>query len=126
MAIAYFRGVAFPFVKDDVAVPAPVTDDELVQQSLVQILLTGRGERVMRPDFGCNLNAYVFENNDELLGELLRAEITAAVGKFEPRAEITDVTFSRNNSELVVQIGYIVVATRSLNTVQVAVPTTQN
>lgn len=126
MATAYFRGVAFPFKKDDAAVPAPVTDDELVKQSLLQILMTGRGERVMRPRFGCNLHAYVFENNDELLAQLLRAEITSAVSQFEPRAVVQSVEFSRKGSELIVELSYVVLATSTLDTVQVAVPTTQN
>ena len=125
MATAYFRGVAFPFKKDSVALPAPVTDDELVKQSLLQILLTARGERVMRPEFGCDLYSFVFENNDELLAQLLRAEISAAITRFEPRAALEDVAFEREGSNLIVYVQYRVVSTRTLNTVQVAIPTVQ-
>lgn len=121
---AYFRGVAFPFKKSDTALPAPVTDDELVKQSLLQILMTQRGERVMRPQFGCNLHQYVFENNNDLLAQLLRTEVAAAIGRFEPRAALQDVQFERNDSDLIVTINYVVLSTRSLNTVQVAVPVT--
>ena len=120
---AYLRGVAFPFKKSTQALPAPVTDDELVKQSILQILMTGRGERVMRPQFGCNLQAYVFESNNDLLQQLLRTEVAAAIGKFEPRALLQDVQFTRSANSVEVTVVYAVVATRTLDTVQVSVPT---
>lgn len=120
---AYLRGVAFPFKKSTQALPAPVTDDELVKQSILQILMTGRGERVMRPQFGCNLQAFVFENNNELLQQLLRTEIAAAIGKFEPRALLQDVQFVRKDNSVEVTVFYAVTATNTLDTLQVSVPT---
>ena len=120
---AYLRGLAFPFKKDDRALPAPVTDDELVKQSLLQILMTGRGERVMRPQFGCNLQAYVFENNDDLLVQLLRTEISASIGKYEPRAVLNDIQIARTDNQVVLTVYYVVVATRTLDSVSVTVQT---
>lgn len=123
MATAYFRGLAYPFKQDSVALPAPVTDDELVKQSILQILTTSRGERIMRPQFGCNLERFVFDNNAELMGQMLRAEIVASVGQFEPRANIVDISLEPQESSLVVTVVYEVVATKTLNSVQVAVNT---
>jgi phage baseplate assembly protein W len=119
---AYLRGLKYPFVKGTQALPAPVTDDELVKQSILQILLTGRGERVMRPQFGCNLQAFVFESNNELLEQLLRTEIAAAIGKFEPRALLQNIQIERQDNNVQITIVYAVVATRTLDTLQVNVP----
>ena len=120
---AFYKGLAFPFQKGEQAFPAPVTDDDLVQQSVEQILMTVPTERVMRPAFGCDLQQFVFENNDDLLSQLMRMEIAAALGKWEPRASLLDVEFARNDSTLVVTVNYIVVATGTINSVVVALPT---
>ena len=77
----------------------------------------------MRPQFGCNLQAYVFESNNDLLQQLLRTEVAAAIGKFEPRALLQDVQFTRSANSVEVTVVYAVVATRTLDTVQVSVPT---
>ena len=122
MATNYFMGMAFPFQQSDTAIPAAVTDAELVKQSLMQLLNTERGERVMRPLFGCNLRQYVFENNDELLGQLLRAEIASAISQWEPRASLQNVYFERSDTTLTVTVEYTVVITQTEDTLQVAVP----
>ena len=125
MAIGnYYKGLAFPFQQSNTAIPAAVTDAELVKQSLLQIVQTQRGERVMRPNFGCNLQQYVFENNDELLGQLLRTEIAAAVSKWEPRARLDDISFERHDTTLAVTLLYTVITTQTQDAIQVAVPVT--
>lgn len=120
----FYKGVAYPFQQGDYSIPAPVYDNELVKQSLTQILTTNRGERVMRPNFGCNLQQYVFENNNDLLGQLLRSEISSAIGKWEPRAALDSVSFSRSDTTLTVTVLYTVVTTQTQDTIQVPLPIT--
>ena len=124
MATNFFKGMAFPFKQSNTSIPAAVTDAELVQQSLLQILNTNRGERVMRPNFGCNLQQYVFENNDELLEQLMRTEISSAISRWEPRAQLDNILLARNDTTLSVTVVYTVVTTQTKDTVQVAVPVT--
>lgn len=120
----FFKGMAFPFKQSNTSIPAAVTDAELVQQSLLQILNTNRGERVMRPGFGCNLQQYVFENNDDLLEQLMRTEISSAISRWEPRAQLDNIVLQRNDTTLSVTVIYTVVTTQTKDTVQVAVPVT--
>lgn len=120
--MAVYRGIAFPFGRSQTAIPAAVTDDELIKQSIIQIVTTGRGERVMRPDFGSSAFAFVFENNNQILAELIRDEITAAVAKFEPRAIIQNVFVTRDDSQVVVTINYTVTLTGEQDSVAIAVP----
>ena len=117
----FFRGIAFPFQQSATALPAPVSDDELVKQSLMQILQTEPSERVMRPNFGCNLQAYVFENNDDLLAQLLRAEIASAIARYEPRAALQDVSFQRSDTTVIITVTYAVISTRTLDQLNIAV-----
>lgn len=118
----FYKGVAYPFQAGNFSIPSPVTDAELVKQSLQQILTTTRGERVMRPNFGCNLQRYVFENNNELLAQLFRSEISAAISTWEPRAALDSVSFERSDSMLTVTVLYTVVTTQTQDTIQVPLP----
>ena len=120
--MATFRGIAFPFGKSNTSFPAEVEDAELIRQSIVQIVTTAKGERVMRPDFGSSAMSYIFENNNDLLAELIREEITTAVSKFEPRAIVRDVQTVRDENEVTVTIFYVVVLTGKQDSVEITVP----
>ena len=121
-ARATYKGIAFPFQKSSQAFPAPTTDNDLVKQSIVQIILTGRGERIMRPEFGSNAFAFVFENNTLLLQETIRAEVMSAISRFEPRAIVRSVDIERDDTELTITINYIVVVTRQEQSVAINMP----
>lgn len=119
---ATYKGISFPFKKSSQAFPAPATDNDLIKQSIVQIILTGRGERIMRPEFGSNAFAFVFENNTLLLQETVRAEVMSAISRFEPRAIVRAVDIARDDTELTITIDYIVVATRQEQSVAINMP----
>ena len=71
-----------------------VSDIEDIKQSLNILLSTSLGERVMQPDYGCNLNDYVFDSlNNSLIG-IIKHHVENSILYFEPRiiAENVDVT----------------------------------
>lgn len=120
---AFYRGVAFPFQKGSQSLPAPTFDDVLVRMSLQQILQTQRGERPMRPQFGCDMQQYVFENNDDILTQILRSEISSTLARWEPRARLDNISFTRDEAFVTVLIEYTVVATGTTGAFPVAIPT---
>jgi uncharacterized protein len=117
-----YNGIKFPFQKGGTSFPRAATDDELIKDSLIQLVLTMSGERVMRPEFGTNALAFIFENNDDVLGNLLRAEIQGVVARYEPRIQLTDIGVTQRDSEVIITISYIVLATRRTGFAVVAVP----
>lgn len=117
-----YNGIKFPFQKGGTSFPRGATDDELIQDSLIQLVLVAVGERVMRPEFGTNALAFIFENNDDVLGNLLRAEIQGVVARYEPRIRITDIVTTQQDSEIIITISYIVLATRRTGMAVVPVP----
>ncbi len=121
---SYYRGIGFPFTKGPTSLPAAAVDAELVRQSLDQIILTGRFERVMRPGFGCDAMSFIFEPNDELMSELIRTEVTSAIGRFEPRVILQDVQVVRDveKGQVLVTVNYILVATRTPDSTVVPLP----
>jgi phage baseplate assembly protein W len=85
-----------------------------VRQSIEIILSTGKGERVMRPDFGCDLNKLLFAPNDRTTQALAEFEVREALRTWEPRIDVLDVnvTAAGNRGEqLLIDIGYRVRST---------------
>jgi phage baseplate assembly protein W len=71
--------------------------DMLVQEadiaSSLEILLgTARGERIMLPLYGCNLDELIFESLDTRMKTLIADKIESAILYHEPRIELENVT----------------------------------
>jgi hypothetical protein len=62
-----------------------------VQQSLKIILTTARGERVMRPAFGCGIYDLAFEVIDRATLTRVESEVRDSITRFEPRVELINV-----------------------------------
>ena len=83
----------------------PVTGDvalkkneQAVRQSVLNILLTNRGEKPFDPNFGSNITSQLFENFDPIVESILDEQIRVAVANYEPRAKILDVSVSGNDA----------------------------
>jgi phage baseplate assembly protein W len=87
--------------------------EESVRQAIWIILATAKGERVMRPDFGCGIYDLVFETNSLSTSGRVAQEVRDALLMFEPRIDVLDVqTQTADNGEvLLISIDYQVRAT---------------
>jgi phage baseplate assembly protein W len=65
-----------------------VDGDASIRQSLLLLLATVPGERVMRPGYGCDIQRLVFAGNDETTAGLAMHYVRRAVERWEPRIEI--------------------------------------
>ncbi|MFD0674103.1 GPW/gp25 family protein [Cohnella sp. GCM10027633] len=91
--------------------------EEDIAEAIGIILKTSKGERVMRPDFGCGLNEFVFGTTDETTMRLLETDIRQALTVWEPR--VTDVEVEATLDEarpgrLLISITYVVRSTNNL------------
>jgi phage baseplate assembly protein W len=68
---------------------------ELVKNNLIQLLRTERGERVMLPDFGCNLRKFLFEPLDEESFRAIKSEILTTINKYAVGVEIIKLSVSQ-------------------------------
>jgi len=68
-----------------------VADDEAIRQSLLLLISTRPGERVMRPEYGCDLSRLVFAPNDDTTAGLAIHFVRKAVERWEPRVEVLSV-----------------------------------
>jgi phage baseplate assembly protein W len=97
-----------------------VEGDASIRQSLLLLLSTSPGERVMRPDYGCSLRRLVFGPNDETTAGLAIHYVRRAVERWEPRVEVLAVDAGRdpvNPERLVIALDYRVRATRRTDTI---------
>ena len=86
------RTFSFPFRLGGTSFPQEaLTDDEAIKASLLQIITTGKNERVMRNGFGCDAFAMVFENNNALFRRNAEREVRSAIAEWEPRVRVTAV-----------------------------------
>ncbi len=91
-----------------------------IRQALFIILETGRGERVMRPDFGCGIHDLVFESLDSTTLQRIRSEVENALRRFEARIDVRTVNVDETatiEGKLLVEIEYRVRKTNQLGNI---------
>lgn len=76
-----------------------VDRDNSVRQAILLILCTATGERVMRPEYGCDLDQLAFMPNDETTLGLAIYLVRKALDRWEPRIEIKNLDAEFSNSE---------------------------
>lgn len=86
------KGLAFP-VNFDLATHdlQRAEFEESIRQSILIILGTAKGERVMRPDFGCGIYDLVFEPNTPSTASKVSQVVQEALLFFEPRIDVIDI-----------------------------------
>ena len=90
--------------------------EDNVRESIRVILLTEPGERLMREEFGCGLRRYLFEPNTVTTRQLIGERITQAIGRWEPRVAVQEVTVEPDSDDqrvVAVTIVFRLVATQA-------------
>lgn len=85
------RGWRFPIVPDATGRLGYVDGDSNVAQSMLELLSTATGERVMRPRFGTEAPNLVFAPGSQANLGLLQDSVRDAVRDHEPRVRLVDV-----------------------------------
>src|SRR5262245_45833125 len=84
-------GWAFPVGKDARGRIAMARQEQDIEQAIRMILLTPRGQRVMRPNFGCLIHELIFAPNDGSTAGLAAYYVEDALTMWEPRIRVIDV-----------------------------------
>ena len=119
------RGLAFP--------PRVTPDGRLawsageanVRESLRLLLLTGRGERLRRPDYGAGLERFLFEPNTPATWRAIEEAIRRAVERDEPRLRLESITVAADPDDpeaAIAALDFTLVATGASGRTRLAVP----
>lgn len=84
-------GVAFPPGLNARGQVAMVSGEQAVTQAVLMLLMTARGQRVMRPEYGCRIHELVFAPGDATTLGLASYYVDEALRRWEPRIEVDHV-----------------------------------
>ncbi|WP_336364722.1 GPW/gp25 family protein [Halalkalicoccus salilacus] len=110
------RGWQFPPDPDNNGHIELAAGREDVEQAIRIILGTAKGERVMRPEFGCGIHEYVFTEVNTTMLKLIEDSVQEALVRWEPRIDVQNVEATVDDAkagQLLVRINYLL---RSSNT----------
>jgi hypothetical protein len=94
-----------------------VSDSASVRQAILLLLSTIPGERVMRPDYGCDIYRLIFSPNDDTTAGLAIHYVRQALERWEPRIQVLRVDADRSADapeHLNIIIEYRVLATQQV------------
>lgn len=110
------KGWIFPVSLDAEGWLTYSSEEKKIQESILIILGTARGERIMRPDFGSRLHELVFSPINTSTKSLVAHYANEALVSWEPRIEVLGVDVSDEDAaygRLNVNIEYKIRATNS-------------
>jgi uncharacterized protein len=104
-------GWAFPIGTDATGGVALVVREREIEQAIRLILGTARGERPMRPEFGCRIHDHVFGPANGATAGQIAYDVREALERWEPRIVVQEVGVAFDSIEsgkLYVDVGYLV------------------
>jgi phage baseplate assembly protein W len=113
-------GVSLPFNAPGVFYSTYTTKDQ-IKSNLVNLLLTSIGERVMNPNFGCELKRFVFEGINENNISDLKISINNSISLYIPEITVSSIDVISNKDSNLIDITVSYVLNISNNADQVTV-----
>lgn len=86
-------GWAFPIGVEQGRIAVARGDND-IEQAIRMILLTPKGQRVMRPEFGCQIHELLFAPNNSATSALAATYVEEALMMWEPRIQVRSVDVS--------------------------------
>jgi phage baseplate assembly protein W len=100
------KGWKFPVEIDTRGGIALSQYEEKIRESIIIILGTAKGERVMLPDFGCGIHDLVFSVVNTSTLTLIESTVKEALVLWEPRIEVLSVRISKERlKDAILDIG---------------------
>ncbi|MDI9339683.1 MAG: GPW/gp25 family protein [Sediminibacterium sp.] len=95
-----------------------VSDEEDIRQSLTILFNTSSGERIMRPEYGCNIRSFLFRSIDNSFQNYMKDTIINAILKYESRIIVNDLlidTSAYTDGIVVLDLTYTIRTTNNRN-----------
>ena len=107
-------GWSFPVGLDSRGRIALARQGQDIEQAILMIVMTPKGQRVMRPEFGCHIHDLISEPVNGTTAGLAARYVEEALGRWEPRIQVLDVTAGPDPvdaSRLIVEVLYEIKST---------------
>ena len=66
-------------------------DLNAIRNSIVNLFNTNPGDRILLPDYGCDLRQYIFERVSETMAKFIGRTIKTSIEQWEPRVIIVNI-----------------------------------
>jgi len=98
------------------------TDAAAVKQAIKNLLMTNEREKPFRPNYGGNLNSFLFSLSEEFDELDIKEQVSQTIENYEPRARVREVAVDINPEANSVNVTVIfqMVTTLQIETVQVS------
>lgn len=96
---------------------AQARHEQRIEESIFLILSTAKGERVMRPGFGCGIHDLVFASNDATTLAVVTQMVRDALIAYEPRVDVLDIGVENAPEQpnlLLIRVNYRIRANNAL------------
>ena len=90
--------------------------DDVIERSVRIILSTAKGERIMRPEFGCDIHDQVFSSLSPATLNRIEEGVESALVRWEPRIDVESVDASPDPdtpNRVLIDIEYWIESTNS-------------
>lgn len=104
-------GWQFPVEPDSMNAIKVATAKADIEESIHIILGTAKGERVMRPEFGCGIHDFTFAMINTTTMTMIQTSVEEALTEWEPRIEVRNVDISPDQldrGKLLIRIDYLI------------------
>jgi phage baseplate assembly protein W len=84
----FFKDFSINPISSDIAIK---TNEDSVKESIKNLVLTDRGERLFQPTLGGNVRKTLFDNMTPASIKLLEEQVKEVINNYEPRAALISV-----------------------------------
>ncbi len=110
------KSISFPPRLDSDGRVAWSLGPQNVREAMQVILKTMFNERIMMPEFGCDLQNYLFEPNTVATRRLIEESVRQALGRWEPRIALMSIVVEedpQSTEAAIITIQYRLVANQA-------------
>ena len=107
-----YKDISLYFTRNPVTSDvSTVTDIQDIKRAVRHLVLLNPGEKPFHPEIGTGVRAALFQNFTAPIKALLSSRVQEQLRKYEPRIEVTNVSFNDNldNNELSCKIEFNVI-----------------
>ena len=107
-----YKDISLYFTRNPVTSDvSTVTDIQDIKRAVRHLVLLNPGEKPFHPEIGTGVRAALFQNFTAPIKALLSSRVQEQLRKYEPRIEVTNVSFNDNidNNELSCKIEFNII-----------------
>lgn len=113
MATGRYININFPFKdsRQGFFLDLTTEDNQAIKADLLHLLLTRKGQRLYKPDFGTDLLKFIFEPEDGITFDAIKTDISKEIQKYLPSVTLNDLIIEESLDSayaVVVTISYTI------------------